>query len=176
MPFLGAGAVDDVGRISPRFHLSGYSYFVGPPLPPCGHPVEWVETGGVDMADFRGKGTPVRKFHSGFCMTLKDSIKVGQERIIGESTIATLLNDMTDGPAEMFPHHIDPPLNNCQLGYCFIYWLCNCLNNFEGILKMADYEIIWASRYKQQLDEELLKALIARWFPCTSIFLHAKGH
>lgn len=55
----------------------------------------------------------------------------------------------------------------------FTYWLCNCLNRFEGTLKMDGvYEAIWASQYKQQLDEELLKAFVAPWSQCTSHLLH----
>lgn len=53
----------------------------------------------------------------------------------------------------------------------FLYWLCDCLTRFEGRLKMAGAnEMIWVSRYKQQLDEELTKALVARWSLCTNIF------
>lgn len=37
------------------------------------------------------------------------------------------------------------------------------------------YEAISASRYKQQLDEELLKALVARWSPCKNTFLSCYG-
>lgn len=33
------------------------------------------------------------------------------------------------------------------------------------------YEAIWASCYKQQLDKELIKALVARWSPWANNFL-----
>lgn len=32
-------------------------------------------------------------------------------------------------------------------------------------------DAIWASCYKQQLDAELIKALVAHWSPCTKTFL-----
>lgn len=35
--------------------------------------------------------------------------------------------------------------------------------------------MIWASRYKQQIHEELLKALVARWSPCTNNILTCYG-
>lgn len=37
------------------------------------------------------------------------------------------------------------------------------------------YDAIWAWCYKQQLDEELIKALVARWSPCTKTFTTCYG-
>lgn len=37
------------------------------------------------------------------------------------------------------------------------------------------YEAIWASRYKQQLDGELMKALVARWTPTTNTIFTCYG-
>lgn len=54
----------------------------------------------------------------------------------------------------------------------FTFWLCNSLDSFEGFLKKAGVHlVIWASRYKNKIDEELLKTLVAQWFPCTNIIL-----
>lgn len=58
----------------------------------------------------------------------------------------------------------------------FIYWLCGYLDRFEGVLKKADvYEAIWASRYNQQINEELLKALAACWSSYKNTILTCYG-
>lgn len=55
------------------------------------------------MSDLRGKGTLAPKFQSKFCTSLKNDIRLGQESIIGESSIATLLYVMIgDYSAGMF--------------------------------------------------------------------------
>lgn len=58
----------------------------------------------------------------------------------------------------------------------FTYWLCDCLHRFEGCLKAPKvYEAIWASQYKQQLDERLMKALLARWSSVTNTIFTCYG-
>lgn len=61
-------------------------------------------------------------------------------------------------------------------GNCFTFWLCDCLHRFEVRLKAAGvYEVIWASRYKQQLDGELMKALVACWSHTTNTIFTCYG-
>lgn len=92
-----------------------------------------------------------------------------QEGIVSESPIATFLHNMiTDDPMGMFPFSVDSGhFTAINKDTCFTYWLCDCLNHFEGRLKMVGFhEAIWTSHYKQQLNEELIKAFVARCFPC----------
>lgn len=58
----------------------------------------------------------------------------------------------------------------------FTCWLCDCLYQFEGRLKVAGvYEAIWTSRYKQQRGEGMMKALVARWSPVTNTIFTCYG-
>lgn len=96
-------------------------------LPPCSHPTEWVETKGEHMSYFKGKGTPAPEFQSRFCTNFKNDIGVGQEIVIGESPITTLLHKMIgDYPAGMFPFRIDfRHFTTVSRNMHFTYWLCD---------------------------------------------------
>lgn len=125
------------------------------------------------MTDFNDKGHPEPEFQLGICKHLKDDNGLGQESIIAESPITTILHDMIgDYPKAMFPYRMDfRHFNTVRRNTRFTYWVCYCLDHFEGVLKKAGaYEAIWASRYKQKTDEELLKP---SWLagPCTNTIL-----
>lgn len=84
--------------------------------------------------------------------------------IIAESSIMTTLHDMIDeDPQAKFPHHIDfCYLTTVSRDTRFTYWLWTVSIALRGFWrKRAMYKAIWASRYKQQIDEELLKAIVA---------------
>lgn len=89
------------------------------------------------MADF--KGSPLPKYHSGFCTSLKDDISAEHEDTVGESTIVVLLHDMIgDGLVGMSPFQVDfHHFATVSRDTRFTYWLWYCLNRFEGRLKMA---------------------------------------
>lgn len=76
--------------------------------------------------------------------------------------------------ARMFPYNMDfHHFATVSRDTYSTYWVYDCLNRFEGILKMDGiYEAIWASRYKQQFDKELLKAIMARWSHALTLSLH----
>lgn len=92
LPFLGLGAVAVMSQTIPWFcPLSGYDYFVDPPLPRCDHPNEWVETKGKEMSN-SGTRAPFRpSFNVDFAWVWK--MMLAKESIVGESPIATLLHD-----------------------------------------------------------------------------------
>lgn len=88
--------------------ISGYGYFLAPPLSPWEHPAAWVETRGEEMVDFKGKGIPGSEFQKGYCTSLKYDIISGSESIRGQRPIATLLHDMIgDNPAGVFPSQVN---------------------------------------------------------------------
>lgn len=69
-----------------------------------------------------------------------------------------------EDPKAKFLHHIDfRHTTTVSRDTHFTYWLCDYLDRFEEVLKKAGvYELIWASCYKQRIDKEILKALVAR--------------
>lgn len=88
--------------------------------------------------------------------------------------MATTPHDMIEDTAKArFPYFIDIRyLTTVSWDMRFIYWLCDWLDNFKGILKQEGvYEAIWASLYKHSLDQNLLVALIAQWSPHTKTIL-----
>lgn len=78
-----------------------------------------------------------------------------------------------EDPKAMFSYHVDfRHFIAVSRDTRFTYWLCDCLDHLEGVLKKADiYEAISASLYKQQIDEEHVKALMARLSPRTNNIL-----
>lgn len=88
--------------------MRDYGYITEWPLPACDHPVEWVQTKTEDMVDFKGKGNPTPEYRLRTCHYLNDDIDLGQEGIMVESLIVTLLHDIiAEDPKVKFSHCID---------------------------------------------------------------------
>lgn len=74
--------------------------------------------------------------------------------------MTTLHDVIGEDPKAMFPHHID--VRHFTTVVETRASLIGCATIFEGVLeKEGVYVSIWASHYKQKIDEELLKALLA---------------
>lgn len=155
--------------------MSYYGYMADYLLSPCDHLAERVEPNPRPWQTSR-KCNPALEFRLGICTNLKDNIVVGHESIVGESLVATLLYDMIDkDPKYMSRYHIDfRQFHHCRRNARFTYWLCDCLNRFDKIMKKAGiYEMTWYSHSKQQIQDELLKTLWLAGRLAGILFLHA---
>lgn len=172
LPFVyGEGEVNLNRQFARGYPLSGYGYFTVPALDTHAHPSKWVEEWSTELAVFHEKGISNSEFHLNKCIHLKNNMNIGPEGVRTETQIDTLLHSMIgETPSGKFiagvnfHHYASVGTDNC-----FTFWLCDYLHQFEVHLKAAGvHEAVWASRYKQQLDGKLMKALVARWSPITN--------
>lgn len=115
----------------------------------------------TDIPDFKIKSSITSEYVPRICQYLQDNYGFGQEGVIAESpNVTTIHNMIGDDPKSIFPHHIDVH-HFTIVSLPFTYWLYDCLSSFNRVFKKVGvYEEIWISRYKQQLDEVLLKGLV----------------
>lgn len=60
------------------------------------------------MVDIKGKGNPGPGYGPRICQHLQDDCGLGQDDVVGESSIATTFHDMIgDSPKVVSPYHID---------------------------------------------------------------------
>lgn len=103
---------------------------------------------------------------------------IGPEGARNETQIDTLLHSMIgENPSEQFTTEVDfRHYASVNTDNRFTFWLCDCLHWFEVRLKATGvYEAVWASRNKQQLDNELMKAPVAHWSPTTNTIFTCYG-
>lgn len=179
LPFVyGEGDVNLNREFVRGYPLSGYGCFTVPALDAHAYPSKWVEEWSTELAVFHGKGILKPEFHLNKCVHHKDNMDIGPEGVRIKTQIDTLLHSMMwETPSGQFIAGVDfRHYATVSTDNRFMFWLCDCLHRLEVRLKeVGVYEAVWASRYMQQLDGELMKALVARWSPTINTIFTCYG-
>lgn len=120
-----------------HYSIMDYGCLGESPLPDCNHPTEWVQTKLTDMGYFKGKALPSPECRTRVCQYLQDTYALRQEIVISDYNIVTTVYNMIGGyrHSRVPLFHRSPHFTIVTRYMHFTFWLCDCLDCFEDVLK-----------------------------------------